>query len=71
MKTTVAQIIDTVERMREAQRQYFSTRNMKALTRAKLLEGAVDNMIAEYKASQMQKAQQADLFPDTFDDVEQ
>ncbi len=71
MKTTVAQIIDTVERMREAQRSYFATRNMKALTRAKLLEGAVDNMIAEYKASQIYKAQQADLFRDSFDDVDQ
>ncbi len=68
MKTTISTIIDTVERMREAQRSYFATHNMKALTRAKLLEGAVDNMLAEYKASQMQKTQQADLFPDSFVD---
>lgn len=71
MKITISTIIDTVERMREAQRSYFATRNMKALTRAKLLEGAVDKMIAEYKASQIYQAQQADLFPDTFVDVDQ
>ncbi len=56
--------------MREAQRSYFATRNMKALTRAKLLEGAIDKMIEEYKANEIYKAQQADLFPDTFVDVD-
>lgn len=67
MKTTISTIIDTVERMREAQRQYFSTRNMKALTRAKLLEGAVDKMIEDYKSEQLVQAQQTDLFPEMYD----
>lgn len=68
MKTTISTIIDTVERMREAQRQYFSTRNMKALTRAKLLEGAVDKMIEDYKSEQLVQAQQTDLFPEMYDE---
>lgn len=67
MKTTISTIIDTVERMREAQRSYFATRNMKALTRAKLLEGAVDKMIEDYKSEQLVQAQQTDLFPEMYD----
>lgn len=67
MKTTISTIIDTVERMREAQRSYFATHNMKALTRAKLLEGAVDKMIEDYKSEQLVQAQQTDLFPEMYD----
>lgn len=68
MKTSISTIIDTVERMREAQRSYFATRNMKALTRAKLLEGAVDKMIEDYKSEQLVQAQQTDLFPEMYDE---
>lgn len=66
MKTTISTIIDTVERMREAQRSYFATHYMKALTRAKLLEGAVDKMLEDYHADQLSKAKQNDLFPETY-----
>lgn len=42
------QIISAVRAMREAQKEYFRTRDINVLRRSKALEKRVDTLIAEY-----------------------
>lgn len=42
------QIISAVRAMREAQKEYFRTRDVNVLRRSKLLEKRVDTLLAEY-----------------------
>lgn len=42
------EIITAVKAMREAQKEYFRTRDKQALQKSKALEERVDNMIDEY-----------------------
>lgn len=42
------QIISAVRAMREAQKEYFSTRDVNVLRRSKALEKRVDTLLAEY-----------------------
>ena len=42
------EIIITMKLMREAQKEYFRTRDKQALQKSKALEKRVDNMIDEY-----------------------
>lgn len=44
--------IETVRQMREAQREYFSTKKTDWLIRSKALERAVDRMIKEHDSKQ-------------------
>lgn len=46
------QIISTVKAMREAQREYYRTRDINVLRRSKALEKRVDTLIAEYENPQ-------------------
>lgn len=54
--------VDVVSRMREAQKEYFRTRDSRILIRAKNLESAVDSMINEYEAGGKKTCTQLDLF---------
>lgn len=54
--------VDVVSRMREAQKEYFRTRDSRILIRAKNLESAVDSMIQEYEAGGKKTCTQLDLF---------
>lgn len=54
--------IGVVRRMREAQREYFKTRNNIILFRAKSLEQIVDEMIQEHDAWLKNHPRQHDLF---------
>lgn len=47
MNPTSKPLLDAVKRMREAQRTYFRTRSLDALTEAKQAEGAVDKLVKE------------------------
>ena len=40
--------IDLVRRMREAQKEYFRTRDRKVMLHAMMLENTVDNVISEH-----------------------
>ena len=42
------QIISSVRAMREAQKEYFRTRDINVLRRSKALEKRVDTLLAEY-----------------------
>ena len=42
------QIIAAVKEMRDAQREYFRTRDKKSLQRSKSLERIVDELLAKY-----------------------
>lgn len=42
------QIISAVRAMREAQKEYFRTRDINVLRRSKALEKRVDTLLAEY-----------------------
>lgn len=42
-------LVSTVKQMREAQREYFRTRNPEALRKSKALEKRVDEMIIIYE----------------------
>lgn len=44
---TVGEFVNLVEKMRKAQKAYFSTRRQKALEESKTLEKQVDALIAE------------------------
>lgn len=44
---TVGEFVNLVEKMRKAQKTYFSTRSQKALEESKTLEKQVDVLIAE------------------------
>ena len=57
--------IDLVESMREAQRSYFNTRDIKMLNEAKKLERRVDEAISIYRADlKKQGGVQMNLFKD-------
>lgn len=62
--TEIEKFIDTVKRMREAQKEYFKTRDRKVLIHSKCLEGAVDKMILDYEATKKPALKQAELFPE-------
>lgn len=53
---------DTVKRMRDAQKEYYRTRDRKVLIHSMMLEGAVDKMIQERDAWLKQHPVQRDLF---------
>lgn len=55
---------DTVKRMREAQKDYFKTRDRRIMTRAIMLEGVVDEMIKEHYVWLKDHPQQLSLFQD-------
>lgn len=57
------QFYDTVKRMREAQKEYFRTRDKRILIRSINLESAVDGMIQEEEKSKTPNQLQLDLFP--------
>lgn len=61
-KFEIDKFVDTVLRMREAQQEYFRTKNKKVMIHAMMLEGAVDTMIKEYKATPPPKPRQPSLF---------
>lgn len=44
----IEQIISAVRAMREAQKEYFRTRDVNVLRRSKALEKRVDTLLAEY-----------------------
>lgn len=50
------QLLPAVKAMREAQKEYFRTRDRQVLQRSKALEKRVDDLLAEYNN------QQKDLF---------
>lgn len=54
--------IDTVKRMRDAQKEYFKTKNRKVMLHSMMLEGAVDKMIEEHEEWQRAHPVQRDLF---------
>ena len=45
-------IVDAVEKMRHAQREYFRTRSQDWLRESKALERSVDKMIADFRNPQ-------------------
>lgn len=52
---TVGEFADLVEKMRKAQKTYFSTRSQKALEESKLLEKQVDALITERNKREEQR----------------
>lgn len=58
----VEKFIDLVERMRDAQRNWFKTKNRNALQRSIILEGLCDQEIAEYRSIQKDKFKEPGLF---------
>lgn len=61
-KFEIDKFVDTVQRMREAQQEYFRTRNKKVMIHSMMLEGAVDMMLKEYKGTPPPQPQQPSLF---------
>lgn len=61
-KMNTEKFIDTVKRMREAQREYSKTRNRKVMLHSMMLEGAVDKMIQEHEEWLKAHPVQKDLF---------
>lgn len=59
----IEKFIEKVEMMREAQKQYFKSRDNRILMRCLNLEKLVDEMIIEHKANYKPKVTQLDLFP--------
>lgn len=55
--------IEKVEMMREAQKQYFKTKDNRILIRCLNLEKLVDDMIAEHYKEKIVKITELDLFP--------
>lgn len=55
--------IEKVEMMREAQKQYFKSRDNRILMRCLNLEKLVDDMIIEHKFNDKLKVTQLELFP--------
>lgn len=55
--------IEKVEMMREAQKQYFKTRDNRILMRCLNLEKIVDDMIAEHYKEKIVNITELDLFP--------
>lgn len=56
--------IDLVKRMRQAQKEYFRTRDRRVMQHAICLEGAVDKCIMDYDAYKKEHPIQMDLFAD-------
>lgn len=52
---TVGEFADLVEKMRKAQKTYFSTRSQKALEESKLFEKQVDALIIERNKREEQR----------------
>lgn len=52
---TVGEFADLVEKMRKAQKTYFSTRSQKALEESKLFEKQVDALITERNKREEQR----------------
>lgn len=55
--------IEKVEMMREAQKQYFNSRDNRILMRCLNLEKLVDDMIIEHRLNDKPKVTQLELFP--------
>jgi len=55
--------IEKVEMMREAQKQYFKSRDNRILMRCLNLEKLVDEMIIEHRLNNKPKITQLKLFP--------
>ena len=55
--------ISTVESMRNAQKEYFRTRNKEVMKHSIILEKTVDNMIEEHKNELKKNPIQQELFP--------
>lgn len=55
--------IEKVEMMREAQKQYFKSRDNRILMRCLNLEKLVDDMIIEHRLKDKPKFTQLELFP--------
>lgn len=55
--------ISTVESMRNAQKEYFRTRNKEVMKHSIILEKTVDKMIAEHKNELKKNPIQQELFP--------
>lgn len=55
--------ISTVESMRNAQKEYFRTRNKEVMKHSMILEKKVDKMIEEHKNELKKNPIQQELFP--------
>lgn len=55
--------ISTVESMRNAQKEYFRTRNKEVMKQSIILEKTVDKMIEEHKNEFKKNPIQQELFP--------
>lgn len=55
--------ISAVENMRNAQKEYFRTRNKEVMKHSIILEKTVDKMIAEHKNELKKNPIQQELFP--------
>lgn len=55
--------ISTVESMRNAQKEYFRTRNKEVMKHSIILEKTVDKMIEEHKNELKKNPIQQELFP--------
>ena len=55
--------ISTVENMRNAQKEYFRTRNKEVMKHSIILEKTVDKMIEEHKNELKKNPIQQELFP--------
>lgn len=55
--------ISTVENMRNAQKEYFRTRNKEVMKHSIILEKTVDKMIEEHKNEFKKNPIQRELFP--------
>lgn len=60
----VEQFISLVKRMRDAQKEYFRTRDRRVMQHSICLEGAVDKCIQDYEAFKKAHPLQRDLFED-------
>lgn len=61
----IEKFIEKVEMMREAQKQYFKSRDNRILMRCLNLEKLVDDMIIEHKLKDKPQVTQLELFPPT------
>ena len=55
--------ISTIENMRNAQKEYFRTRNKEVMKHSIILEKTVDKMIEEHKNELEKNPIQQELFP--------
>lgn len=61
----IEQFIDLVKRMRQAQKDYFRTRNRTIMQHSMGLERAVDKCIIEYEENKKDHPKQLDLFAES------